>query len=456
VNKHKAEFFLASVKVWLRSLGCLDRAWQGDAHKQLAHCEMNMPVTAADRSWTEAMLRFKFAGQVTLGVALVGWIAWFWPLNDLVDRSGTPLGGDYVMLYVAGQVVADGQADKLYDDALNQQRSSRLFPGMDARESWPFRYPPTVATAMVPLSQLPLASSYGLFLCLQLGLLALSLRWIYLNFSILQQRSGWLWAIVGSPLVLESLIGGQVSLLALACLTGFIHFWKRDRHALAGCLLALTLYKPNVAAMLVLAALVVRPRMLVGFVPTAVVGLLIALATTGWSGIMEYVGLATQLASSAWSLETPYWKVHGLAPWFQGCFHSHGKLICGLVGLISSLTIALCWRARTVPDTVACALLLCGNALFNPYVPIYDLVLLELALILVCQAAYEGRWQMATPLALQALGLLLFVGPHLSQAVARPLGWQPFPWLLLAVVACALGHYGVHRLIHRLPSPAAD
>jgi hypothetical protein len=274
-----------------------------------------------------------------------------------------------------------------------------------------------------------------------LGLLALSLRWIYLNFSIFQQRTGWLWAIAGSPLVLESLIGGQVSLLALASLTGFIHFWKRDQHAVAGCLLALTLYKPNVAAMLVLAALVVRPRMLVGFVPTTVVGLLIALSVTGFSGIMEYVGLATQLASSPWSLETPYWKVHGLAPGFQACFHSHGKWMCGLVGLILSLTVALRWRNQAVPDTLAWALLLCGNALFNPYVPIYDLVLLELALILVCQAAYDGRWRVASPLALQALGLLLFAGPHLSQAVARPLGWQPFPWLLLAVLTCGMGMY---------------
>ncbi|MEZ6076004.1 MAG: glycosyltransferase family 87 protein [Pirellulaceae bacterium] len=244
---------------------------------------------ATERTWTEAMLRFRFAGQVTAVLVLLGWVAWFFPFDDLVDRSGTPLGGDYVMLYVAGQVVAEDAADALYDDASNQRRSSHVIRGLNPSESWPYRYPPTVAAVMVPLSQLPFAWSFAFFTVLQLSLLSVSVWLLGRDYSVLHQRRGWLWAIVGSPLVLESLIGGQSSLLALACIVGFLHFLRRDNYLIAGVLLAVTLYKPNVAALLIVAALIVHPRLLRGFLQTMAIGLGVALLTTGASGVVKYI-----------------------------------------------------------------------------------------------------------------------------------------------------------------------
>ncbi|MCA9157241.1 MAG: hypothetical protein KDA72_02880, partial [Planctomycetales bacterium] len=40
----------------------------------------------------------------------------------------------------------------------------------------------------------------------------------------------------------------------------------------------------------------------------------------------------------------------------------------------------------------------------------------------------------------QGAALLLFVGPHLSQALARPLGWNPFPMLLVGVLFAAVAY----------------
>lgn len=407
-----------------------------------------MHNTATEQTWTEAMLRFRFAGQVTAALVLVGWIAWFFPFDDLLDRSGTPLGGDYVMLYVAGQVVGDGATDTLYDDASNQRRSSQLLGGLNPNESWPYRYPPTVAAVMLPLSQLPLTWSFALFTLIQLSLLTISVWLLGRDYSVLHRRRGWLWALAGSPLVLESLIGGQSSLLAFTCIVGFVHFLRRDNYFFAGTLLAMTLYKPNVAALLVVAALVAHPRLLGGFLPTTAFGLGISLWTTGISGVVKYIQLATQLASSQWSLETPFWKVHGLAPVFQWALPEHGKLACAAVGLLISLIVAWQWRTGRLSELLSVALLLCCNALFNPYVPIYDLVLLELALVLVCQAAYSGQLKLQSIVFFQCAALLLFVGPHLSQSFARPLGGNPFPILLmgvlLGVVICEwkARHYG--------------
>ena len=55
---------------------------------------------ATERTWTEAMLRFRFAGQVTAVLVLLGWVAWFFPFDDLVDRyfRGKLVGGEYTLL----------------------------------------------------------------------------------------------------------------------------------------------------------------------------------------------------------------------------------------------------------------------------------------------------------------------------------------------------------------------
>lgn len=382
--------------------------------------------------WQEAGKRFRFAGIVSLVFGLVTWSAWFYPFDDLIDRSGTPLGGDYVMLYVSGQVIADGQANLLYDDRQNQMRSAALFPAMDPDNSWPFRYPPTVAALMAPLSLLPFTWSYGLFFLIQLLILGTALILFRIDFLVLQSQPDWMWAIAGSPFIVETLIGGQSSLIALAVVLGFAHCYGKRNDFTAGALLALALYKPNVLALFILGCLVARPRLLVGFVPAAVVGVVIALLSSGPEELLEYLRLGSQLASSTWSLEPPYWKVHGLAPYFQMFQGEYGKLLCFCIGGFLSLLFGLGWHLKFFSDHAAMAMLLWVNSLLNPYVPIYDLVLLVLAVTFGCEAARRGEFPTLGPRTFQLLAAVLFLGPHLSQALAKEIGVQLFPVAVLA------------------------
>ena len=247
------------------------------------------------------MLRFRFAGQCTLLIACIGWGAWFYPFDDLLDRSGTPLGGDFIMLKVAGQVVAERAVETLYDDQQNQLRSSAMIARLDPQESWPFRYPPTVAACMAPLARLPFAPSFAIFFSIQCGLLAVSLALLHRQSSPLRSYRGWLWAIAGAPIVIEVLIGGQSSLLALTCLVSAIALLRHSQQrfdALAGGVLALALYKPNVLGLLIVGLLIYRPRMILGFMPVAICGALVAIKICGYRCMLEYLQLGTQLASS--------------------------------------------------------------------------------------------------------------------------------------------------------------
>src|SRR5690554_1076432 len=98
-------------------------------------CNLRPPYVAVAQ-------RLRFMSQAFLIVMLIGWISWFYPFDDLLDRQGTPLGADFSMFYVSGQVAGSESADRLYDQAEHQQQLQALFPGISKSFCLPYRYPP--------------------------------------------------------------------------------------------------------------------------------------------------------------------------------------------------------------------------------------------------------------------------------------------------------------------------
>ncbi len=391
--------------------------------------------------WADTRNLLTLAGKTTAVLALLGWLMWFSPFDDLLDRSGTPLAGDFVMFYVAGQVMADGNAEQLYDDQLNQQRALKLFPQMQTANSWPYRYPPTLAAILSPLGRLPFATAAAIFVLVQISLLMLAITlWrrelldINVNGININGGTAWLWGCATAPLIIETLLGGQLSLLALACVSLAAFCLQREHTVLAGMALAISLYKPNVLWLVVLASCIARPRLLVGFLPTALLGALATAAVCGWRPIIAYSQLAFSLGSSRWTLETPYWKVHGLTPALQSLLSDHGRMASVLIGLSVAVLLGIAWRHYRLDNRLMFGVLLACNALFNPYVPIYDLVLLVPAGLYLGVYAFHTRLPISVVRARMLIGAL-FAGPHLSQIAAQQIGIQLFPLVLLMALA---------------------
>src|SRR5262245_15834230 len=131
--------------------------------------------------------RTRFLACAMAIVCLAGWMSWFWPFDDLLDRQGTPLGADFSMFFTAGQIASDGAFEKLYDQAEHQRRFHASFPGLAAQFCWPFRYPPAVALCLAPLSRIPYAVAWGVFSFASVAALVGSL---YLLFQIAGNGSG--------------------------------------------------------------------------------------------------------------------------------------------------------------------------------------------------------------------------------------------------------------------------
>jgi hypothetical protein len=243
---------------------------------------------------------------------------------------------------------------------------------------------------------------------------------------------------------LETLVGGQASMFALLIAVSVYALLRHDRLILAGAILALAAYKPNVLALLALGCLIRYPQMLKGFLPVAAGVGLLCCVPDGWDGLRQYLELTTNLATQSWDVATPIWKVHGLAPWFNFMLGDETRLACGLAGIAATFFVALRARLVTVGGPIEgiwFATLVSLNALFNAYTPTYDLVLLLAGAALTAEhlAQRHGPNVSRTLMATQFLLAIVYFGPHLSQTLAKSIGVQSFSLVFAALAAWQVG-----------------
>ncbi|MCA9122472.1 MAG: DUF2029 domain-containing protein [Planctomycetaceae bacterium] len=400
--------------------------------------------------------RIQFVSGAVILLFFVGWAGWFYPFDDLLDQSGTPLGADFSMFYVAGQIVLDGAGDQLYDQAEHQRRLLQLFPSIAPSFALPYRYPPFVATLMTPLAALPYALAYASFFMLSCAAWWLAARKLIAAAPALAatwQRS-LRWSMLGWPIALETLVGGQASMFGLLIAVSVYGLLRVQRVTAAGAVLALAAYKPNVLALVALGCLIRYPRMIKGLVPVAAGILALCLVPNGWEGVLQYRELMGNLATQPWDVATPAWKVHGLAPWFSMVLNSNGRFVCMSIGIVAACLLALRWcgsSSKEAIEPIWFAGLISVNTLFNPYVPVYDLVLVSVAAVLTTEHLIRecGPNINRTLVATQLILAIVFFGPHLSQAIAKATGAQAFS---LIFAALALWQFSLLRHFGREPS----
>lgn len=424
--------------------------------------------------------RLRVGASALVVIALLVWGFWTWTSQvSNLDRSGTPLGGDFLMFYTAGTMVQQDPLS-LYDEVRQQAEFRRILPGLEPDSCrLPYRYPPVVAILMAPLSRLPFPYAFAVFAALSVALGCLTVKMFnHLEATLLGGASACFgWWMMGWPVALETILGGQQAFFGLAIATATILLLQREREVGAGMVLGLACYKPNLLLLFGFALLLRYPRMIWGVAVSATALLVLQLAVGGVACIETYGGLARQLATEPWGLETPAVKVHGLAPWLAYLRPGDERKILLALGVLGAIVWAWCDRRtqkgsgdrrtqkgsrdrRTMGDIHVRALsiswLILWNALCNPYLPIYDLLLLGLPTWLLFRIGSERG------MSARVLGCflgLMSLGPHLSQAIAAQTGVQIFPFVLLALVI-AVGYsigrkcYGVSACVAQPVGPS--
>ena len=134
-------------------------------------------------------------------------------------------------------------------------------------------------------------------------------------------------------------------------------------------------------------------------------------------------------------------------------------MLAFLFGIPVAFWLGRQWRFATGSRWwLAFASLLTANALFNPYVPIYDLLLIGPACFAtVYYLAEKNDHQIAKALpGIIALVGLWYLGPHLSQSLATSLRIQLFPVALLIALSVQLRELMIPRLAHQPQTVRSD
>lgn len=302
---------------------------------------------------------FKPISPASVIVAVLFALMWIGMGSLTLERAKRQ---DFLNLYVGGQIAADGEFARLHDQDLQLEYERRIQP--DTEMLWPFVRPHFYAGLLAPMSRLPFDKAF--------------VAWIVLHSALL--LGCWVWAarrfgedalILGS-MYLPTSIGianGQDCIFLLVAVVIAYRLAEKQRDALAGAVVALTLAKFHLLLLLPAAMwLAGRRRMVAGYAAGASALVGFSLATGGLEGAALYVRMLTDSslaglnpgAEKIISIQTLQWNLFGT---------TYPPLTLALAAVVA----AIAWRAvRNAPLwrwwTAGCL----ASLLAVPHVYAYD------------------------------------------------------------------------------------
>jgi arabinofuranan 3-O-arabinosyltransferase len=326
--------------------------------------------------------------------------------NFLIDAHGEPIANDFVNVWAAGRLALDGQAAAAYDWVLHKAAEIRAV-GHDFANYYGWHYPPTFLFVAVALATMPYLAAAIVWLVATLALYGATLT------KIIGGRSGLALAL-GFPAALWNITAGQNGFLTAALIGSTLYLLER-RSVLAGICLGLLTYKPQFGLLFPLVLIADRRWLTIG-VAAAVA---LALAASAWL----VFGAASWLAFlQGLSATNRVVLSEGGADWNRlqslfGLMRGHGasEALAWSTQAAAALAVAVAlvrlWRSRAAFDLKAAALV-CGALLVTPYVYMYDLVVLAVAVAFLLRDGLERGFSSVDGTALGAAAILILVYPY--------------------------------------------
>jgi arabinofuranan 3-O-arabinosyltransferase len=329
----------------------------------------------------------------------------------LLDGDGRPIANDFVNVWAAGRLALDGDPAAAYDWTLHKAAEVAAV-GHDFANYYGWHYPPPFLFVAAALATLPYVVAALVWLAVTLAAYAATIG------GILASRAGVLLAL-GFPAALWNVTAGQNGFLTATLVGGTLGLLERHP-ALAGLCLGLLSYKPQFGLLFPI-VLIADRRWLTIAVAALVAG---ALATASWLAF----GSASWEAFLHWMPITGRVVLgEGAADWgrLQSLFglmraHRAGEALAWGVQIAGSLAVAVAvvwlWRS-SVSYEIKAAGLAAGALLVTPYVYIYDLVVLAVAVAFLLRLALRRGFSAVDIGALAAAGILILMFPYVKTQV---------------------------------------
>lgn len=347
--------------------------------------------------------------------------------DHLSNGAGRPFGDDFINYWSAAYLAWHGRASEIYDfQAFHIFEQSVIGAPI---QDYHYSYPPVLLLLTAPLAVMPYVPA--LFVWLGASWYA-----FYRALRLAMPQGGALLFALASPAVLINAIGGQNGAWTAALLGGGLGLMER-RPLLAGGLLGLLIYKPQLG-LLIPIALVAGRQWRALAAASVVAGGLLALSVVCfgpevWTDNLRNVGL---LRKTILEDGTGVW--HRFVSVFVAARRLGAPVETAYViqivsGLLASVAVAWVWWGRA-PAGVKNAVLVLGTCLASPYLQDYDLVFATLVVAWLWQTCGSVN----SSLTLLICSGLLLVLPLAASALAHPTGLALGPLFILPLYLVAL------------------
>jgi hypothetical protein len=363
--------------------------------------------------------------------------------GPLIGPSLDPPFPDFLVFHAAARAWLEGKGGLIYDiDAFtafqNALHAERLTDHVHFR---PFLYPPTWLLLLLPFGVLAAGKAYGLFMAVTAGIATALEGW----------RDWWGWlAILVSPATVWTAMAGQNTFLSLGLFYGGLRLVERAP-ALAGLLLGLLSYKPQLWVLVPLALVAARQwRALAWTIGTAIALALLSAVVLGpeiWPAFIEAVRAASSPRVVNETFERVYMQM--TTPLAMARIIGLPPAVSSMLQLAASLlAIVAVWLAfrRHAASNARIAVLAAATFLVSPYTLNYELLLLMPAVVALFRLGVAQGFYPLERLVHLALWLLPPLGWSLNQ-FGLPI--MPPVILLFGVVAWQRSQSKVE-----LPGPA--
>jgi arabinofuranan 3-O-arabinosyltransferase len=328
----------------------------------------------------------------------------------LLDRQGRPIANDFVNVPAAGRLTLDGAPAAAYDWPTHKQAEVHVI-GHDFADYYGWHYPPTFLFVAAALATLPFVVAVMVSLAATLAAYVAALGGIL-------GRTG-IFVALGFPAALWNVTAGQNGFLTAALIGGTLGLMQRWP-ALAGVCLGLLTYKPQFGLLFPLVLIADRRWLTIVVAVAVAIGLaalsLLAFGSASWQAFVHWMPITSRIVLG-----------EGHADWSRlqslfGFVRSHGgsERLAWTVQAIGSLTVAIgvtwLWRSRTPFDLKAAALA-AATLVVTPYLYMYDLVVLAVAVAFLIRFALERGFIASEVFGLAAAAALILIYPYVKSQV---------------------------------------
>jgi hypothetical protein len=366
-----------------------------------------------------------------------------WFTHDwIIDRAGLGIPTDFINVWAAGRMALGGHAAEAYDWAIQKQLEIATL-GQSFEGIYAWHYPPPFLFVASALAMLPYAAAYMAWPVISFVPFACVMR------GIVGRPFGWVLA-AGFPALLANAMVGQNGCLT-AALIGATLVLLPVRPILAGICLGLLSYKPQYGLLfplVLVAALQWRVIVAAAVTVLAMAGIsVVVFGVDAWLAFVHWLPIAshTFLDQGGMLIWGKMQSVYAATRYLGGS-DQLGWTLQMMSGVATACAVVVLWRGRA-PYTIKAAGLATGTLLATPYVFLYDMMVLAVAMGFLIRAGWQTGFHRFELPALAAAGgaLLLF------QLVMAPVGL--LATILVAIVVARRAGWIGSRIVARLAPP---